>query len=79
MEEIATSGNTFPLEDEVRAVRGRLSLPLDPPDCAHDEEELATFHRLLEVLAFGELAPERRAYPGEDVDDEDGDDGGDAG
>jgi heterodisulfide reductase subunit C len=63
LEEISSSGNTFPLDDEVRAVRGRLSLPLDPPDCAHDEEELATFHRLLEVLGFARMAPERRPYP----------------
>ena len=76
LEEIARSGNTFPLDDEVRAVRGRLSLPLDPPDCAHDEEELATFHRLLEVLGFRRMAPPRRAYPVEEVDGEDGDEGG---
>jgi heterodisulfide reductase subunit C len=61
--EIALSGNTFPLDDEVRAVRGRLSLPLDPPDCAHDPEELASFHRLLEVLGFAVMAPERIPYP----------------
>ena len=68
--EIARTGNTFPLEDEVRVVRGQLSLPLDPPDCAHDEEALATFHRLLEVLGFDRLAPTRRPYHGE------GDEGG---
>jgi len=66
LEEIARSGNTFPLDDEVRAVRGRLSLPLDPPDCAHDEEELATFHRLLGVIGFADLAPPRRPYAAED-------------
>lgn len=71
LEEISASGNTFPLDDEVRAVRGRLSLPLDPPDCAHDEEELAKFKRLLEVLGFAAMAPERRPYPEQD------DDGGD--
>ena len=64
--EIAASGNTFPLDDQVRATRGRLSLPLDPPDCAHDEEELAAFQRLLEVIGFQDLAPERRPYPGEE-------------
>jgi len=64
--EISRTGNTFPLEAEVRAVRGQLSLPLDPPDCAHDPEELAAFHRLLEELAFEDLAPERRPYAGED-------------
>ena len=74
LQEIARSGNTFPLEPEVRSVRGQLSLPLDPPDCAHDEEELAALLRLLEVLAFEDLAPERRPYA-----DEDRDDGGDAG
>ncbi|MCK5414584.1 MAG: hypothetical protein KAJ35_04295, partial [Thermoplasmata archaeon] len=63
LEEISASGNTFPLDDEVRAVRGRLSLPLDPPDCAHDEEELAKFKRLLEVLKFADLAPDHRSYP----------------
>ena len=68
--EIARSANTFPLEDEVRAVRGRLSLPLDPPDCAHDEEELAAFQRLLEVLGFDKLAPPRRPYNGEATEGE---------
>jgi heterodisulfide reductase subunit C len=81
LEEIARSGNTFPLDAEVRAVRGRLSLPLDPPDCAHDQEELATFHRLLEVLGFASMAPERRPYPGWDGEggDEGDDDGNDEG
>lgn len=73
LEEIGRSGNTFPLDDEVRAVRGRLSLPLDPPDCAHDEEELATFQRLLRVLGFADLAPPRRPYG--TAKDEGGDDG----
>ncbi len=72
--EIARTGNTFPLEAEVRAVRGQLSLPLDPPDCAHDEEELETFRRLLDVLAFDKLAPERIPYKEEIVDGEE--DGG---
>ena len=75
--EIARTGNTFPLDTEVRAVRGQLSLPLDPPDCAHDEEELEAFHRLLDVLGFEELAPKRRPYPGErETDDDEG--GGEA-
>ena len=75
--EIARTGNTFPLDAEVRAVRGQLSLPLDPPDCAHDEEELEAFHRLLDVLGFEELAPKRRPYPGErETDDDEG--GGEA-
>ena len=50
-------------------MRGQLSLPLDPPDCAHDPEELAAFQRLLEVLTFDDLAPERRPYVGEDDDE----------
>jgi len=54
---IASTGNTFPLEDEVRKVRSQLSLPLDPPDCAHDEEELACYKRLLAILEFDRLAP----------------------
>ncbi len=74
LREIAGTGNTFPLDDQVRATRGRLSLPLDPPDCAHDEEELATFHRLLEVLVFADLAPPRRSY-GEADDGPEGGDG----
>jgi heterodisulfide reductase subunit C len=74
LREIATSGNTFPLDDQVRAVRGRLSLPLDPPDCAHDEEELATFQRLLDVLGFRDMAPERRPYAGDEDDNEGGED-----
>ncbi len=73
LEEIGRSGNTFPIYDEVRPVRGRLSLPLDPPDCAHDEEELATFQRLLRVLGFADLAPPRRPYG--TAKDEGGDDG----
>lgn len=72
--EISRTGNVFPLEAEIRAVRGQLSLPLDPPDCAHDPEELAAFHRLLEVLAFEDLAPERRPYAGEDTGDDTGED-----
>ena len=76
--EISRTGNIFPLEVEIRAVRGQLSLPLDPPDCAHDPEELAAFHRLLEVLAFQDLAPERRPYVGEDAgeDTDEGSEGG---
>ncbi len=74
--EIARTGNTFPLEDEVRVVRGQLSLPLDPPDCAHDGEALATFHRLLEVLGFDHLAPTRRPYTGEDGGGQAGPEGG---
>jgi heterodisulfide reductase subunit C len=71
--EIARTGNTFPLEAEVRAVRGQLSLPLDPPDCAHDEEALGAYHRLLENLGFDELTPPRRPYEGEvDADGEGG-------
>lgn len=80
--EISRSGNTFPLEAEVRAVRGQLSLPLDPPDCAHDPEELAAFQRLLEVLAFEDLAPERRPYADEETDedtDKDPDEGSEGG
>lgn len=73
--EIARTGNIFPLEAEVRAVRGQLSLPLDPPDCAHDEEELEAFLRLLDVLAFEELAPARSPYTDEIVEEE-GDGGG---
>jgi heterodisulfide reductase subunit C len=62
--EIASTGNTFPLDDEVRKVRGRLGLPLDPADCAHDEEELAAFQRLLEILDFNKIATRRlRYYP----------------
>ncbi len=68
--EIARTGNTFPLEAEVRAVRGQLSLPLDPPDCAHDEEELEAFRRLLDVLAFEELAPARISYKEEIIEGE---------
>jgi heterodisulfide reductase subunit C len=64
LDEIARTSNTFPLDEEVRKVRGRLSLPLDPPDCAHDEEELAAFHRLLEILDFDGIAPrEMRTWP----------------
>jgi heterodisulfide reductase subunit C len=63
--EIARTSNTFPLDDEVRKVRGQLSLPLDPPDCAHDEGELAAYHRLLEVIGFDDLAPARRPWPSE--------------
>jgi heterodisulfide reductase subunit C len=73
--EIAASGNTFPLDDQVRATRGRLSLPLDPPDCAHDEEELAAFQRLLEIIGFHDLAPDRRPYPGKEDEEEGGDEG----
>ncbi|UCC92802.1 MAG: 4Fe-4S dicluster domain-containing protein [Thermoplasmata archaeon] len=62
LQEIARTSNTFPLDDEVRKVRGRLSLPLDPPDCAHDEEELAAFQRLLEILDFRLLAPKELKY-----------------
>ena len=75
LEELARSGNTFPLDPQVRAVRGRLSLPLDPPDCAHDEEELAAFKRLLEVLGFADLAPSRRPFAGEEGADAGGEDG----
>lgn len=78
--ELARSGNTFPLEPEVRTVRGQLSLPLDPPDCAHDEEELEAFHRLLDALGFEQLAPERRPYTREaDGDAGDGRPDGDGG
>ncbi len=62
LREIADSGNTFPLDDQVRALRGRLSLPLDPSDCAHDMKELVTFRRLLDILGFHDMAPERRPY-----------------
>lgn len=64
--EISSSGNTFPLDDQVRATRGRLSLPLDPPDCAHDMRELVTFKRLLDILGFQDMAPPRRPYEDED-------------
>ena len=76
LREIASTGNTFPLDDQVRATRGRLSLPLDPPDCAHDPEELAAFHRLIEVLGFEKMAPPRREYGsgGTGVDGGDGED-----
>ena len=73
LEEIGRTGNTFPLEDDVRKVRGQLSLPLDPPDCAHDEVELAVYRRLLEVVNLAELAPPRRPWPDEGA--EGGDDG----
>jgi heterodisulfide reductase subunit C len=73
--EIARTGNTFPLEDEMRVVRGQLSLPLDPPDCAHDGEALTSFHRLLEVLGFDRLAPARRPYPGEGTEEDEGGEG----
>ena len=65
LEELARSGNTFPLEPEVRVIRGQLSLPLDPPDCAHDEGEMDAFGRLLEVLGFSDLAPTRVLYDAE--------------
>jgi heterodisulfide reductase subunit C len=89
LREIASTGNTFPLDDQVRATRGRLSLPLDPPDCAHDPGELKTFHRLIRVMGFEEMAPPRRGYATADAaedttggagadggDDADGGDGG---
>jgi heterodisulfide reductase subunit C len=72
LEEIALTGNTFPLDDEVRKVRGQLSLPLDPPDCAHDEDELAAYHRLLEVVGLDRLVPERVPWPGEEAEGGDG-------
>jgi len=53
LREIASTGNTFPLDPEVRAI----PLPLDPPDCAHDEGELEAFRRLLAVLGFEGLVP----------------------
>jgi heterodisulfide reductase subunit C len=73
--EIADSGNTFPLDDQVRATRGRLSLPLDPPDCAHDPGELAAFKRLLDIIGFHDLAPRRRPYPGEEAGSEEEEEG----
>jgi len=69
LREIASTGNTFPLDPEVRAIRGRLSLPLDPPDCAHDEGELEAFRRLLAVLGFEGLVP------GEGADGDGGEEG----
>jgi heterodisulfide reductase subunit C len=73
--EIAATGNTFPLDDEVRKVRGRLGLPLDPADCAHDEAELIAFQKLLVILDFKSLAPKRLRFypPGGRVLDEGGD------
>jgi heterodisulfide reductase subunit C len=61
--EIARTGNTFPLEDEVRVVRGQLSLPLDPPDCAHDSEALDRYRELLVAIGFDGLVPSWRPYP----------------
>jgi heterodisulfide reductase subunit C len=67
--EIARTGNTFPLDNEVRKVRGQLSLPLDPPDCAHDDDELAAYHRLLVVIGLDDLVPTRRPWPGEGTEE----------
>ncbi len=75
MAELAQSANVFPLEPEVRTVRGQLSLPREPDDTAHAPEELAAFHRLLEAIEFGDLVPPRRPYD----DGDDGDDGGGSG
>jgi heterodisulfide reductase subunit C len=66
MAELARSGNVFPLEPEVRTVRGQLSLPREPADTNHAPDELAAFHRLLENIGFESLVPPRRPYDGED-------------
>ena len=63
--ELARSANVFPLEPEVQVVRGQLSLPREPADTAHDPGELEAFLRLLELVAFDELAPPRRPFEGE--------------
>jgi heterodisulfide reductase subunit C len=63
VESIGDTGNTFPLEDDIRKLRGQLSLPLDPPDCAHDDEELSAYQRLLEITNFKGLTPRLKNYP----------------